>query len=189
MIYGGISAGLFACLCLCATIFSGAWVSQNTNAASAQPTPRATPTKRPIVSPTSSTAIESTGQPAPTATPNSALATPSAAKKWTVAQVAHAIQNARLEFSSPRPMTNDDYGSVPRVASEATRFFIPSLGGQKEGRIYAFATLKDLQMVQQYYEAAGPAHILIHDNILVQIHSDLSDALDKKYLTALDSLQ
>lgn len=88
-------------------------------------------------------------------------------------------------------MTIDDYGTVPRVANEAARFFIPSLGGQKGGHIYSFLNAKDLQTVQQYYAAqsGAPPHILIRDNILVQIHSDLSPSLATRYQNALNALR
>jgi hypothetical protein len=87
-------------------------------------------------------------------------------------------------------MTSDDYGNVPRLASDAQRFFLPSLGGQKGGRIYAFTSLKDLQTVKQYYDGnATPSHILVKDNILVQIHSDMSTSRVSQYQNALNSLR
>ncbi len=91
-------------------------------------------------------------------------------------------------------MTNDDYGSVPRVATEAIRFFLPSLGGQKGGRVYSFDNASDLQTVKQYYEsgasgAASRPWIFVKDNILVQITGELPENRAKQYQAALNMLQ
>ncbi len=80
---------------------------------------------------------------------------------------------------------------MPQVAQEGIRFFLPSLGANKGGRIYSFASNSDLQTVKQYYEAQSgtPPWIFIRDNILVQIHGDLPKARAQQYQGALNAMR
>ena len=77
-------------------------------------------------------------------------------------------------------MSQEDYGPIPMVAAEAIRFFVPSLGGTKGGRVYSFATDADLETVRKYYQSgngtAKPPWLFVRDNILVQINGELSSA-------------
>lgn len=88
-------------------------------------------------------------------------------------------------------MTQEDYGSVPQVAQEGIRFFLPSLGGNKGGRIYSFASNSDLQAVKQYYAAQSgtPPWIFVRANILVQIHGDLPKDRALQYQGALNAMK
>lgn len=130
--------------------------------------------------------------PAPSTSTVLATPVPPAGKNWTTSQVTNAFRRAKLEISNPRPMTNDDYGNVPHLATEAIRFFLPTLGGQKGGRIYDFASASDLQTVKRYYDsgsgAASPPWVFVRDNILVQITGDLPENRAKLYQAALNSL-
>ena len=45
-----------------------------------------------------------------------------------------AFKKARLEVGATRPMTIEDYGLAPHVATSATRFLVPSLGADNGGR-------------------------------------------------------
>jgi zinc ribbon protein len=190
LVLGVIVSSALVCICACTLLAGWSFFSQTSSEASVQPTRRATPTRR-------STASLPTDIPSdtPQLVPTS-VSTPSvsAAKSWTTSQVTSAFRRAKLEISNPRPMTNDDYGSVPHLATEAIRFFLPSLGGQKGGRIYDFANANDLQTVKQYYTsgasgAASPPWVFTKDNILVQITGDLPENRAKQYQAALTSLQ
>ncbi len=190
LLFGAIAVGALACLCACTLLVGWFFFSQNASEASVQPTQRFTPTRRAaIASPTD----EPTDTPIPSPV---AVSTPSAptAKNWTTSQVVNAFRRANLEISNPRPMTNDDYGNVPHLATEAIRFFLPTLGGQKGGRIYDFSNARDLQTVKQYYSSgasgsASPPWIFVKDNILVQISGELPENRAKQYQAALNSLR
>jgi len=90
-------------------------------------------------------------------------------------------------------MTKEDYGQVPMVATEAIRFFLPSLGESKGGRVYSFANNTELEKVRTYYlsakGAAVPPWIFVRDNILLQINGELPSEEAVKYMSALNSMK
>jgi len=114
-------------------------------------------------------------------------------KQWTTAQVLAAFKTARLEAANPRPMTKEDYGQIPMVATEAIRFFVPSLGGTKGGHVFSFATAADLETIRKYYQndsgAAKPPWVFAKDNILIQINGELSNAQAQRYQSALNAIK
>lgn len=135
-----------------------------------------------------------------TATPGSmeptlAAITPQPFIKWTTQQVEDAFLAAGLEVSNPRPMTTDDYGLVPMLAVEGTRFFIPSICADCGGRIMSFANQEDLTIVQNYYAQMGRfgavlfSWVYIKDNILVQINGELPEENALMYQAALENLK
>jgi len=200
LLFAAIGAVALACMCICGLILASSYIATDPNSPFAQAfaRPSSTPSRRATSTPDTSQVQNPSIPPSSATQPpasNSSDSTPAAPaavfNKWKVAQVESAFQSARLELATPRTMTNDDYGSVPRVAKEGVRFFIPSLGGQKGGRIYSFATAKDLQTVQQYYasQSGTPPWIFIKDNILVQIHSDLSESRANQYKNALNTFR
>ena len=90
-------------------------------------------------------------------------------------------------------MSQEDYGPIPMAATEAIRFFVPSLGGTKGGRVYSFATDADLETVRKYYQSgsgvAKPPWLFVRDNILVQINGELSSAQAQRYQSALKAMK
>lgn len=78
---------------------------------------------------------------------SSAASTPNSFMVWDSQQVVEAFRSAGVEVANPRPMTSDDYGLVPMLAFEATRFFIPSICSDCGGRILRFSNAKDLTIV------------------------------------------
>lgn len=200
LLFGAIGAVALICMCLCGLVFAWSYIAGDPNSIFAQSSARPSPTRRVTSTPIDDTQgtfpanASNPNAPVLPPVPNIGDATTSAAAKfdkWKVAQVESAFKSARLEFATPRAMTSDDYGSVPRVAKEGVRFFIPSLGGQKGGRIYTFRTAIDLQTVQQYYssQSGTPPWIFIKDNILVQIHSDLPENRANQYKSALNTFR
>jgi hypothetical protein len=202
ILFGIIAVGLvFGCaVCLC----GGALLSWSTLTAPAASAPLPTRTPRALAPAASASLIASASTPspqdsislAPPALQNSSAITPTAAtglKQWTTAQVLAAFKAARLEAANPRPMSQEDYGQVPMVATEAIRFFVPSLGGTKGGHVYSFATDADLETVRKYYQngsgAAKPPWIFVRDNILVQLNGELSSAQAQRYQSALKAMK
>ncbi len=199
LLIGALLVAVAAIFCIgCLAVGALFLLPNNTAASAPKTTPGPSSTEASIVAssisdPTPTLTINSI----PTSTSNSASAsaaathTPVPGKKWKASQVVDAFKAVGLEIANPRPMTKEDYGSVPQVAQEGIRFFLPSLGGNKGGRIYSFASNSDLQTVKQYYDAQSgtPPWIFIKDNILVQIHGDLPKARAQQYQGALNAMK
>ena len=103
--------------------------------------------------------------------------------------------DAGLEFANPTNMTKDDYGLAPMSAAEAVHFFLPSLCADCGGRLYSFANVEDLSLMETYYKELGRqsamffSWVFIKDNILIQINGDLPEELAKMYEAAIDMLE
>jgi hypothetical protein len=107
-------------------------------------------------------------------------------------RVIEAFHAFDLEAENPRPMEPDDYGEAPQVAVEGTRFFMPFLGGSQGGRIMTFASQAELEQVLSYYQnldTQPPPWLFVKDNILVQLHGDLTDEEAAEYEAALNSVE
>ena len=116
------------------------------------------------------------------------------AKTYTGQQVVDAFKAAGLEAEGARPMTKADYGLAPFVATEGTRFLIPSLGADKGGRVMTFASAADLNKTKTFYVELGRNSAALFSwtydsgNILVQINGDLPEVQAKKYQAAMMGL-
>ncbi len=115
--------------------------------------------------------------------------------RWDTQQVVDAFVTAGLEVSNPRPMTSDDFGLVPMLAIEGTRFFVPSICTDCGGRIMSFSNEEDLAIVHNYYEQMGRygavlfSWLFVKDNILVQINGEMPEATAKMYGAALEGIK
>lgn len=115
--------------------------------------------------------------------------------KWTPEQVIAAFKSAELEAENTRAMTSKDYGLAPMIAKEGIRFYIPSLGPDKGGRLYSFENQEKLNIMKDYYVKAGETSamffswVFAKDNILIQINGDLDESKAKQYEAALNSLK
>ncbi len=116
-------------------------------------------------------------------------------EKWNANHAIEAIKAAGLECESPREMTKDDYGMAPMMAKEGIRFFIPSLGPDNGGRIFAFATKEELEKTRDYYVKMGKesamffSWVVEKDNILIQINGNLKEEVANKYKDALNNMK
>jgi len=114
----------------------------------------------------------------------------SAAKPLTTADVVAAFRAAGLEVGDARPMTRDDYGMAP-LATEGTRFYIPSLGPDNGGRVMRFDTPAEAEKSVEYYTRLGKAsaafysHVFVKGTIVVQINGKLPDEKAKAYQAAM----
>ena len=101
-----------------------------------------------------------------------------------------AFKAAGLEAENVRAMTKDDYGIAP-MASEGLRFYIPSLGADKGGRVMYYEDPAILQAAKTYYEELGKSSaiffswVFVNENILVQINGDLPEEQALRYQSAL----
>jgi len=108
----------------------------------------------------------------------------------TADDVISAFKDAGLEAEDIRPMTKDDYGLAPYVC-EGTRFFIPSLGQDKGGRLYVCDNDKDRDLLTDFYTEAGRTSAIFFSwvftkgNIVVQINGDLPEDTARQYESAI----
>ncbi len=115
--------------------------------------------------------------------------------RWSAQRVLQAFQSAGLEVADPRPMTADDWGLVPRLAAEGTRYFTPSVCSDFGGRIMSFASQEDLNIVRDYYDQMASyssvllSWIFVRDNILVQINATMPRENAAQYETTLEQHQ
>jgi hypothetical protein len=106
-----------------------------------------------------------------------------------------AFLAAGLEVSNPRPMISDDYGLVPMLVVEGTRFFISSICADCGGRIMSFANEEDQVIVRDCYSQMGRFSAILfswvfeRDNILVQLNGELAEANARMYEAALNNLK
>ncbi len=149
--------------------------------------------------PTSSFTPTPSFTPTNTATPTiTPTITPSPTPRfdlWNVQQAQEVILGAELEFSNPTNMTKDDYGAAPMSAAEGIHFYIPSLCADCGGRLYSFATIEDLALMEHYYTELGRqsawffSWVFVKDNILIQINGDLPEETAREYEAAINSLE
>lgn len=109
-----------------------------------------------------------------------------------------AFERAGLELGATRPMTRDDFGLAPYVATEGTRFVIPSLsrttGEESGGRVMSFASQEDLDRTKAYYDDLGRGSAAFFSwtfaagNVLVQINGELGEPQARQYEAALKTL-
>lgn len=108
----------------------------------------------------------------------------------TGADVAKAFETAGLEAANVREMTKDDYGAAPFVC-KGTRFFIPSLGEERGGRIFVCTDDKERDSLAAYYTELGKSSALffswvfVKGNVVVQINGNLPEATARQYEAAI----
>ena len=118
-----------------------------------------------------------------------------AAQQRTSAAVVAAFKAVGLEAEQPRPMTKDDYGAAPMLATEGTRFLIPSLGNDAGGRVFVFASQAALEKTKAYYDELGKESAMFFswtfadDLTLVQINGDLPEEKARQYEVALKAME
>jgi hypothetical protein len=123
------------------------------------------------------------------------FSTPNPFMVWTTQQVVEAFLTAGLEVNGARPMIFDDYGLVPMLAVEGTRFFIPSICPDCSGRIMSFANQEDLTIVENYYAQMASfgavlfSWVFVKNNILVQINGELPEERARMYQAALENMK
>lgn len=122
------------------------------------------------------------------------LAACSGGSKTTSADVITAFKDAGLEAEDTRALTKDDYGVAPYVCT-GTRFFIPSLGADRGGRLFVCDNDKDRDSLNTYYTEMGKASaalfswVFVKGNVLVQINGNVPEETARKYETALNEIK
>jgi hypothetical protein len=125
----------------------------------------------------------------------SACAKTTATKAISSDEVVKAFKDAGLEAEAARPMTKEDYGIAPMRAKEGKRFYIPSIGKDKGGRILVFDNSTVLEQTKKYYDEMGKQSAMFFSwtvakgMVLVQITGDLKEAQFNKYKAVVESLK
>lgn len=130
-----------------------------------------------------------TPSPSPEASPTAEAAE---FQKYTSQDAIDAFIAAGLEAESPEPVDPNDQSPLPKTFVEAQRFFIPSLGEDRGGRVFSFANQRELDIVRDYYEAftgALASWVFVKDNLIVQIAADYPREQALLYETVLGSLE
>lgn len=110
--------------------------------------------------------------------------------KPTIDDVLLSFKEAKLEAENPIKMGVDDYGAAPYVC-EGKRFFIPSLGDDKGGRVFICNNNNDRDNLAKYYQDLGKSSALFYSwvfikgDIVVQINGNLSEDIARKYEEAI----
>ena len=143
--------------------------------------------------PNQPTPAQASPQPAVSSSPTAAGAASTVFQKWKSSQVVEAFKGAGLEVENPRPMNKpNDYGMIPMIDVEATRFDLPSVGEDGSTRIYNFASEGDLEKMIKYYAEASADNfswVYVKDNILVQIDGRLAEEKAKQYEAAMGNVK
>lgn len=112
----------------------------------------------------------------------------------TAADVITAFKDAGLEAEDTRPLTKEDYGVAPYVCT-GTRFFIPSVGAERGGRVFICDNDKDRDTLATYYTELGKSSaaffswVFVKGSVLVQITGDVPEETARKYETALNEIK
>ena len=95
-----------------------------------------------------------------------------------------AFRDNGLEVGATYPVGREPAGALPKTYSEAVRFEIPSMGKDEQGqgqggRVFAFDSARDLEVVENHYKSAEQmpvfgsrlrSHLYRNGLILVQIN-------------------
>lgn len=105
----------------------------------------------------------------------------------TSAAVVQAFKDGGMPIASTAPMTRQDYGMAPLLATEGTHFTISTLKNGGGGRAFTFSSNDDRDKMKKYYDELGKtsaafySHTLTANRVLVQINGDVPDTEAKKY--------
>lgn len=103
-----------------------------------------------------------------------------------------AWKTGGLQAENPQPMTKDDYGMAPYVC-EGMRFFIPSLGEDKGGRLFICSNKEDRDLLTKYYTEMGRqsamlfSWVFVKGDFVVQINGNLDETTAHQYEAVLNA--
>lgn len=116
----------------------------------------------------------------------------SSAEPVTTDTILAAWKAAGLEAENTHTMTKDDYGAAPYVCT-GVRFFLPSLGKDKGGRLYVCDNKADRDALASFYQELGKksamlfSWVFVKGDFVVQINGDLDEATARQYESILNA--
>jgi len=113
--------------------------------------------------------------------------------KWSPNDVINIFNAKGLEVQDIKPLTAEDYISLPAKAKEAIKFTIPSNGEHAEGCILSFERRDDMEKITGHYRKLnkkGKLHswTFIKDNVLVVLKGEIPEKKARLYEDALKKL-
>ncbi|MGM9927732.1 MAG: membrane lipoprotein lipid attachment site-containing protein [Bacillus sp. (in: firmicutes)] len=114
--------------------------------------------------------------------------------KWTDDDVFRSFRTEKVEFDSYFEMSEEDYGLAPRLATEAYRIQIPSLGEETFGHLFIFEQEQDLLDTKAFYDHLGQSSALlfswtvVRDNVLFEVSGEMPEEQMLTYEHALYSM-
>lgn len=112
--------------------------------------------------------------------------------KWSPTDVINIFTVNGLEVKDIKPLTAEDYSSLPAKAKEARKFTIPS--DHAEGCILSFERRDDMDKITDHYRTLNKENKLyswtfIKDNILVVLKGEIPKVKAGLYKDALKKLK
>ena len=113
--------------------------------------------------------------------------------KWSPNDVINIFKANGLEVQDIKPLTAEDYNSLPAKAKEAIKFTIPSNGERAEGCILSFERRDDMEKITDYYRTLNKKEKLhswtfVRDNVLVVLKGEILENKARLYEDALKKL-
>jgi hypothetical protein len=113
--------------------------------------------------------------------------------KWSPNDVINIFNANGLEVQDIKPLTAEDYNSLPAKAKEAIKFTVPSNGERAEGCILSFERRDDMEKITDYYRTLNKKEKLhswtfIRDNVLVVLKGEIPEKKARLYEDALKKL-
>ena len=112
--------------------------------------------------------------------------------KWSPNDVINIFTANGLEVKDIKPLTAEDYSSLPAKAKEARKFTIPS--DHAEGCILSFERRDDMDKITDHYRTLNKENKLyswtfIKDNVLVVLKGEIPEVKAGLYKDALKKLK
>jgi len=114
--------------------------------------------------------------------------------KWLPGDVINIFNANGLEVQDIKPLTAEDYSSLPAKAKEAIKFTIPSNGEHAEGCIFSFERRDDMEKITDHYRKLNKKEKLhswtfTRDNVLVVLKGEIPEKKARLYEDALKKLK
>ncbi|MBI4698478.1 MAG: hypothetical protein HY758_06085 [Nitrospirae bacterium] len=112
--------------------------------------------------------------------------------KWSPNDVINIFNTNGLEVKDIKPLTADDYSSIPAKAKEAIKFIISS--DHAEGCILSFERRYDMDKITDHYRTLNKKNKLyswtfLKDNVLVVLKGEVPEVKARLYEDALKKLK
>jgi hypothetical protein len=113
--------------------------------------------------------------------------------KWSPNDIINIFNKEGLEIKDIKPLTAEDYKSLPARAKEARKFTLSLNGKDAEGCILSFERRDNMQKITDHYRSLNKKGKLFSwtftkDNVLVVLKGQIPEAKARLYEDALKKL-
>lgn len=114
--------------------------------------------------------------------------------RWSITEVINSFQGNGLEIANIKPVTDEDYSSLPAKPEQGIKFSILSLGEDVASCILSFEIKGDIEKVKNHYLGLNKRSELhswsfVKDNILLILDGKLPEGMARDYEKALYDLK